>query len=105
MSDWARPWKREPSRPPIVGITVSVLPSILTWTFGGSGLVMVPFGPFTSNAPSLSVTVTPLGSVTGRLPVRDCLRSWMASVMASPNAAKQLAADLLLAGFLVGHHA
>src|SRR4051812_24076398 len=113
MSERASPWKRAPSRPPMVGTTLTALFSSLTVTFGGRTRESCPFGPFTSIAPSLITTVTPFGTSTGRLPVRDSRTSviffavvWVAcAVMASPHFAQELAADALLPGFFVGHHA
>src|SRR4029077_296420 len=109
MSARAKPWKREPSRPPIVGRTFTAVPSTVTFTFGGSLRESWPFAPFTSSVSPLSVAVTPLGSSTGRLPTRDCLRSEVVVVvcvvMASPDGAEELAAHALLARVAVGHHA
>src|SRR3954469_9113837 len=116
MSERASPWKRAPSRPPMVGTTLTALFSSLTVTFGGRTRVSCPFGPFTSIGPALFTTVTPFGTSTGRLPVRESRTSVIAfagleavavacAVMGSPHFAQELAADALLPGFFVGHHA
>src|SRR6476659_9294543 len=67
----ARPWKRAPSRPPIVGTIVIFWPSTLIFTFGGTGRESVPFGPVTSNLSPLTEALTPFGRSIGRLPVRE----------------------------------
>src|SRR6202049_4401244 len=56
----------------------------------------LPFGPWTSTAPSSTLTVTPLGIVIGFLPIRDII---------SPDIAQHFAADADLDGFAPGHHA
>src|SRR4029453_8343407 len=54
-----------------------------------------PFGPFTSMAPSTTLTVTPFGMVMGFLPIRD--------MVVSPNVAEDFAADTSLHRGSSGH--
>src|SRR5271170_6116796 len=112
MSERASPWKRAPSRPPMVGWTATPPASTFTVTFGGSSRVSCPFGPFTSIFPFATAAVTPFGRATGRLPVRDSRSAspWLSvsvgfacAVMVSPNLAEELAANALATRFLVGH--
>src|SRR5580704_5372066 len=83
-------------------------PSTLAATPGGSPRDSVPFGPFSSIAASFTVALTPFGRAIGRLPIRDCRKpSWSGTwvVMGSPDLAKKLAADALLASFAIRHDA
>src|SRR5258708_7567294 len=57
-----------------------------------------PFGPFTFTVLPSTVAVTPVGSATGFLPIRDIMRSL-------EHLAENFAAHVLLAGMGVGHHA
>src|SRR5215510_11065119 len=61
-----------------------------------------PFGPFTSMAPSTTLTVTPLGIAMGFLPIRDIVFS---PGVLSPNVAKHFAPDAGFDGVPAGHHA
>ncbi len=71
MSARVSPWKRAPSRPPMVGFTVTLPASTFTSTLGGSSRESWPFGPLMSILPSAIDAVTPFGSSTGRLPTRE----------------------------------
>src|SRR5690349_21526656 len=116
MIERARPWKRAPSRPVMVGRTSTSFPSTFTFTFGVSARERLPFGPFTSILPFATVMVTPFGSSTGRLPTRDCFicsgrrlggapLGDFALLMRSPNLAEELSADALLARLTIGEAA
>src|SRR4029077_8502831 len=65
---------------------------------GGVAWRILPFGPCTSSAPSTTLTVTPLGSAIGFLPIRDI-------VFVLPDVAEHFAADARFDRGLAGHHA
>src|SRR5436190_15932022 len=93
----ARPWnfRGVSSRS---SLATSASPSLANRMPGGVTCRSLPFGPCTSTAPASIVTVTPLGSVMGFLPIRDMVRSL-------PNSAEHFAADARLLGGAAGHHA
>src|SRR5580765_4878117 len=73
--------------------TSSWLSSWRIWITPGMLRSSEPFGPATVIWRSLIVTVTPLGTGIGALPIRD---------ISSPDVTEDLAADALLAGLAVG---
>src|SRR5919202_1864446 len=78
-------------------VTVSVPLSCDSAMSGGSVRESSPFGPFTvTRLPSI-VTVTPLGTWIGSLPIRDIVR-WPPL----PDQGEELAAGAALARLLVG---
>src|SRR5262245_50502517 len=62
----------------------------------GYACFSLPFGPWTSTAPSSTLTVTPFGIVIGFFPIRD---------MSSPNVTEHFAAHARLDRIASGHHA
>src|SRR5712664_2449260 len=64
----------------------------------GMGWLSLPFGPSARTMPSPTCTFTPWGIGMGFLPMRD-----MSCPL--PHVGEDFAADLLLAGLAVGHHA
>src|SRR5882724_1675993 len=76
--------------------TESLSPSTLNEIPAGMILASSPLGPLTPTLPFLLLTVTPLGSGSTFLPIRD---------MFLPNLAKELAAEACLARRPIGHQA
>src|SRR5262245_26454546 len=74
------------------------LPSTFAESGGGTGWLSLPFGPSARTVPSATWTFTPWGIGTGLLPMRD-----ISSPL--PDVREDFAADLLLAGLAIGHHA
>src|SRR6187402_371449 len=93
----ARPWNLPSAGSGRSGVAMSSLPWTANVTPGGMRCFRVPFGPFTSTAPACTVTVTPLGTAMGFLPIRD--------IASSPDVAEHFAADTGLHRVAARHHA
>src|SRR5262245_1546402 len=82
-------------------------PSAVLATLICSGHVKLssPFGPFTVTFWPATVAVTPDGTATGFLPIRDIDPFLVSPRPRSEHAAENLAADVLLACARIRHHA
>src|SRR2546426_7034572 len=76
----------------------STPPSTLAERGAGIGWLSLPLGPSARTVPSVTCTFTPCGMGTGFLPMRD-----MSCPL--PHVGEDFAADLLLAGLAIRHHA
>src|SRR5262245_41152852 len=79
--------------------TTTVSPSFLTRTFGVTGWVSVPSGPFTDTLAAATLISTPLGTGTGSFPTRDMF------ALRLRYDAEDFAADTARARHPVGHNA
>src|SRR4029077_4477073 len=79
--------------------TVNVPSARSTFTSGWNVRRSSPFGPFTETCWPFTVTSTPLGSVTGSLPMR------LMSSSPLPHVRQDLAAEGLALGLAAGHQA
>src|SRR5262249_33945860 len=73
-------------------------PSTLADSGAGMAWLSLPLGPSARTVPSLTCTFTPWGIGMGFLPIRDMSGSL-------PDVREHFAANLLLAGLAIGHHA
>src|SRR6185437_13513391 len=82
----------------LCGVTAMPSAPTRTSTSGTSVTLSSPLGPFTETVWPLTEAVTPFGSGTGFLPIRDMACSL-------EHLAEDFAADIGLTGVAVGHHA
>src|SRR5690348_1880043 len=73
--------------------------SIFTATSSGSRSCRAPFGPFTFTVCPSTFAVTPAGTATALLPIRDICAS------SSEHGAEDFAANIGVACVVIGHHA
>src|SRR6476469_5888216 len=92
----ARPWNLLDSGLSPMFVATRSVPDISKEMPGGTPCFIAPFGPLNSTTSFLTVTVTPLGTAMGFLPIRD-----ISSPL--PDVAKHFAADAGFRGFLAGH--
>src|ERR1700742_853346 len=85
------------------GATLMRLPSSLTSTSSGAVNFNSPLAPLTATVCPSSLAVTPDGTVTGFLPIRDI--SMFRWVSRSEDLAEDFAADMRFAGGVVSHNA
>src|SRR4249920_3303334 len=97
----ARPWNLPSSGSGRERDATSSLPFSSNVMPGGTSCFSVPLGPFTSTPSALTLTVTPLGTGIGFLPIRDI--SGSSAVL--PNRAEHFAAHAGLHRILARHHA
>src|SRR6266850_4321463 len=102
----ARPWNL-PSAGSSRSVFATSVPSSCAKVMpGGMYWLTLPFGPCTSTLPDTILTLTPLGSGIGFLPIRDIvLIPGLRPGLCSPHVAKDFAADAGLARRAAGHHA
>src|SRR5450755_3930869 len=80
------------------GVRVTPSAPTLASTSGTKVTFSSPFGPFTLTVFPSTVAVTPFGSATGFLPIRDIMRSL-------EHLAENFAAHILFPGMRVCHYA
>src|SRR5579872_1292532 len=85
------------------GATEIRLPSILRSTSSGAVKVNSPLAPLTATVWPSSLAVTPLGTATGFLPIRDIVL--FRRFGRSEDLAQDFAANMLLARCVIGHDA
>src|ERR1041384_5580308 len=79
---------------------ITTWPSSIPISISGENVLFnSPLGPFTWTSEPCTLTCTPLGSATGKRPMRDTTTSYL------PHFTEDLAAHTQLSGTRAGHHA
>src|SRR5262245_7484738 len=113
ISDRVRPCRARFWRLSSGRVTLSALPpsASLTTMAGCGANSSLPLGPSTRTLPSATWTLTPAGTTTGCLPIRDMIRTPVTPLAEAasgdllPHLAEQFAADALGAGLAIADDA
>src|SRR5712671_399433 len=93
-----RPWSSRERRDSLGRSTRTSPLSTVTFISRSSFCATLPLGPSTFTSPGCAVTLTLSGILMGSLPMRDM-------VVSLPDGGDELAAEVLLARFVVDEHA